>query len=206
MCHVDFLGRAMHKKADSIKIIRATFRPFSSENALPERLVPDLLTRFSSAAGYTLYPDVLPFFKFLRQMKAVSREESAWSRAIIGVITNSDDRVPLILSNFGLQVGSGRYGSDRQASLEAEDDINFVMLSYDVGFEKPDPEIFDFTKEMVPGHGRFIHIGDDLQKDYYAAKRAGWDGYLLDRELKISHENVGSVNRITNLQELTSLI
>ena len=168
--------------------------------------MPDLLARFSSAAGYRLYPDVLPFFKSLRQIKAASHGDSAWSKPIIGVITNSDDRVPSILSSFGLQVGLWRHGNDPQAFLNAGDDINLVILSYDVGFEKPDRAIFDTTKQMVPGQGRFVHIGDDLQKDYYAAKKAGWDGVLLDRELKYSQEDVGRILRITDLQELITHI
>lgn len=153
-----------------------------------------------------MYSDVLPFFKSLRQIKAASHGDSAWSKPVIGVITNSDDRVPTILSNFGLQVGLWRYGNDSQASFDAEDDINFVMLSYDVGFEKPDSKMFDTTKQMVPGQRRFLHVGDDLQKDYYAAKRAGWEGFLLDRALKSDQENVRPIPRIRDLQELITRI
>ncbi|CAD6570683.1 MAG: hypothetical protein ASARMPREDX12_003811 [Alectoria sarmentosa] len=187
-------------------IIDATFLPFSSEKDLPENLVPDLLARFSSAAGYTLYPDVLPFFKSLRQIKASSNGESAWSKPIVGIITNSDDRVPSILSNFGLQVGLRRYGYEFQASVKAEDDIDFVTMSYDVGFQKPGSEIFDAAKQMVPGQDRFLHVGDDLQKDYYAARRAGWEGFLLDREAKQNQEIVGPLPCLRNLQELISYI
>ena len=153
-----------------------------------------------------LYPDVLPFFKLLRQMKAASNGDSAWSKPIIGVITNSDNRVPSILSDFGLKVGSRRHGNDIQASFGAEDDINFVMLSYDVGFEKPDSEIFDAAKQMVSGQERFLHVGDDLKKDYVAAKRAGWEGILLDREVKQKQEIVKGLPCIGDLQELISHI
>lgn len=114
--------------------------------------------------------------------------------------------MPSILSSFGLQVGLWRHGNGSQASFKAEDDINFLILSYDVGFEKPDSRIFDATKQLIPGQERFLHIGDDLQKDYYAAKRAGWEGLLLDREAKTIQENVEAVPRITDLQELTSHI
>lgn len=113
--------------------------------------------------------------------------------------------MPSILSSFGLQVGLWRHGNVHHASVKAEDDINFVMLSYDVGSEKPDSKIFDSTKQMVPGQERFLHVGDDLQKDYYAAKRAGWEGFLMDREAK-SQGKVGALPRITNLQELISHI
>lgn len=153
-----------------------------------------------------LYPDVMPLFKSLRQIKTASNGDSAWSKPIVGIITNSDNRVPSILSNFGLKVGLRRHGNDSQASVKAEDDINFVMLSYDVGFEKPDSKIFDAAKQLVPGQERFLHIGDDLQKDYYAAKRAGWEGLLLDRDVKRKQESVGALTCIRNLQELISHI
>ena len=139
-------------------------------------------------------------------MRAVSNGDSAWSKPIVGVISNSDDRVPSILSSFGLQVGLCRHGNDAQASFKAEDDVNFVMLSYDVGFEKPRSEIFDATKQMVLFQGRYLHIGDDLQKDYYAAKRAGWEGLLLDRGVKTSQKQVEPIPRITDLQELIPYI
>lgn len=95
-----------------------------------------------------------------------------------------------------------------QASFKAEDDINFVMTSYDVGSEKPDSDMFDATIQMLPGQERFLHVGDDVQKDYYAAKRAGWEGFLLDRETPNSwqEEDVGLIPRITDLQELIARI
>ncbi len=114
--------------------------------------------------------------------------------------------MPSILSSFGLQVGLQRHKNDSQLSFNAEDDINFLILSYDVGFEKPDSRIFDAAKQMVPGQERYLHVGDDLRKDYYAAKRAGWEGFLLDRGVENSEQNIGSVPRITDLQELTSHI
>ena len=194
------------KRSDNSQIIHATFCPFSSDRRLPDQLVPELLTRFSSAAGYRLYIDVLPFFKSLRQLKAASHVDSAWSEPIIGIITNSDDRVPSILSSLGLQVGFWRHGDNSQVSSNEEDDINFVVMSYDVGSEKPDSKIFSTTKQMVPGRERYLHVGDDLQKDYHAAKRAGWEGILLNREVETKQENSGPITRITSLPELISYI
>ena len=153
-----------------------------------------------------LYIDVLPFFKSLRQLKAASHVDSAWSEPIIGIITNSDDRVPSILSSLGLQVGLWRHGTNSQVCSKEEDDINFVVMSYDVGSEKPDSKIFDTTKQMMPGRERYLHVGDDLQKDYHAAKRAGWDSILLDREVKSRQENSGPITRITSLPELIPYI
>ena len=138
-------------------------------------------------------------------MHAHPHRDPAQSKPIVGVITNSDDRVPSILSSFGLQVGPSRYGENSPASFKAEDDINFVITSYDVGCEKPDPGIFDATKQMLPGQDRFLHVGDDLQKDYCAAESAGWEAILLVREAKNSRQDEFRPKlRIKNLQELIS--
>ena len=115
--------------------------------------------------------------------------------------------MPSILSSLGLQVGLWRFGNDSQISSSADDDINFVLLSYDVGFEKPGSEMFDTTKRLLHRQERFLHVGDDLQKDYYAAKRAGWEALLLDREKNGSwRENVDPIPRITDLQEIIAHI
>ena len=139
-------------------------------------------------------------------MKAASDVDSAWSEPIIGIITNSDDRVPSILSSLGLQVGLWRHGYNSQVSFKEEDDINFVVMSYEVGFEKPDSKIFNTTKQMMPGRERYLHVGDDLQKDYHAAKQAGWEGILLDREAKTKQEDSEPITRITSLSELIPYI
>lgn len=66
--------------------------------------------------------------------------------------------------------------------------LDFVTISYDVGFEKPDIEIFDTAKTIgcrcagaSQGTWRCVHVGDDLVKDYQGAESAGWKGILVDR-------------------------
>ncbi|KAI9678901.1 MAG: hypothetical protein M1829_001886 [Trizodia sp. TS-e1964] len=155
-------------------IIHTSFRPFLPEHTkLPQPLIPTLLTHFSSAAGYRLYPDVLPLFETLRHARQNPNPTWPWEQTIIGVVTNSDGRVPQILSSLGLRVG----GKDA--------DVSFVAGSYDIGFEKPHPEIFAVAKEMADiraGRWEFEHVGDDWDKDVLGARAAGWRGILLDRE------------------------
>lgn len=118
-----------------------------------------------------------------------------WEKTVVGIITNSDDRVPGILESFGLKVGPRRVGTPDQRTAEAvlEDDISFVVLSYDVGAEKPDRSIFDAAitslEETLAGRsdalkvGDFekLYVGDSLEHDYFGAKRAGWNALMLDR-------------------------
>lgn len=139
------------------------------------------------------YPDVLPLFRNLQGMKQIAREHSTAMKISVGVVTNSDDRVPSVLSSLGLRVGSlrheiGPHGADHASNSVQLSDIDFVILSYDVGFEKPSRRIFDAAKDLgrlgdVPSDlWRYVHVGDDLDKDLEGAIQAGWEGLLLDRE------------------------
>jgi REG-2-like HAD superfamily hydrolase len=175
-------------------VISKTFTPFvSSGTQLPDRLVPDLLHRFSSKEGYSLFPDTLPFFQKLRELKiSKNRQEWPWQRTVVGVITNSDDRIPGILESFGLKVGSRRFGiSHTDPAIDESEDINFVVLSYDVGYEKPDKKIFEAAEKLVgdmivdseadlAGFDK-VFVGDEPAKDAVGAIAAGWHGIYVNR-------------------------
>ncbi|GAB1209935.1 hypothetical protein APSETT445_008723 [Aspergillus pseudonomiae] len=173
---------------------------------LPEGLVGYLLDRFASKEGYALYDDVGPFFSRIRAVK----EKGAlgpFDRVLVGVISNSDDRVPAVLKSLGLRVGDCRadegIDSMRLSGFEERDssgmegsgmndsvkDIDLVITSYEAGVEKPSPRIFEVAMRQakalaradVPGDWTCVHVGDDFEKDYRAAVGAGWDGYFLAR-------------------------
>jgi REG-2-like HAD superfamily hydrolase len=177
-------------------VIIKTFTPLIPINTkLPEQLVPDLLHRFSSNEGYAIYPDVMPLFQHLQRLKNCRNEDKwPWQRTVVGVITNSDDRIPGILQSFGLKIGPRRFGSVHKlrASDAEEYDINFVVLSYDVGYEKPDKEIFQAAdqvlKDVLIGSEveatdfDKVFVGDEIEKDAQAASKAGWYGVLVDRQ------------------------
>ncbi|KAL2819322.1 hypothetical protein BDW59DRAFT_121350 [Aspergillus cavernicola] len=135
----------------------------SSEMEVPDALIEDLLERFASARGYKLYEDVGPFFRELR----ACREERR--RVVIGVVSNSDDRISSVLESLGVSIDDARAGETghkllpgfeeqrektiyehRNASpgagsspLQAQKDVDFVLTSYQVGAEKPDRLIWD---------------------------------------------------------------
>lgn len=170
--------------------------------SLPPGLVPELLDRFSSSEGYKIYPDVLPFFQALSKAR---REPSPDGQLIVGILTNSDDRVSQILSSLGLQVGDWRYGSTSSRKARGDDtqDVDLVALSYDIGFSKPNSRIFDATKSMVQEaielEPKCFHAGDNLQEDYRAADDAGWNGILVDREGVFTHQKVTKVTTLLDV-------
>lgn len=188
-------------------VIRRTFHPFLKPSQhVPDNLISELITHYSTGEGYHMYPDVLPFFRMLKNaaMQRAIHPPWKWDKTVVGIITNSDDRVPSILESFGLKVGPRRVGSSAQRSAEAtpEDDISFVVLSYDVGFEKPDRRIFDAATQMLqetlaesgqPAERQSVddyeklYVGDSLDKDYFGAEAAGWHGVFVDRRKKKKH-------------------
>ncbi|KAF2097556.1 haloacid dehalogenase [Rhizodiscina lignyota] len=204
-------------------IISKTFQPFlKPQQTLPSQLIPDLIHRFSSKDGYRIFEDVLPFFTMLRTNKehlrsldqhfpppSIDPELSAqwpWQKTVVGIITNSDDRIPDILSSFGLNIGHRRVGA-RQGEIAKADiaeDVSFVVISYDAGFEKPDPRIFGAAVGMleeclaaeaardgsVASSDGFekLYVGDEVLKDAVGASKAGWDAILLDREGKFHND------------------
>lgn len=169
-----------------------------------------------------MYSDVPPFFKRLRRLKQAAGQDSNVVDLSVGIITNSDDRVFSILSSLGLSTGPLRYGRNMDSvtpgvhivSESGEmSDVDFITLSYDVGFEKPSHQIFDAAKELGRlgwvyedrDKVRYIHVGDDLDKDVHGAQQAAWEGILLDREGTANDS--GLINSIiSNLLDLESHI
>lgn len=192
------------------QIIRKTLEPLAPDG-LTAGIIPDLIRRFSTSAGYELYGDVIPCLEFLQHFR--SRQASFWpyGTVTVGVITNSDSRVVPILNSLSIGVRSStsktgweealwinpketpppkrKPGRPRKKPLvEPKLEIDFVALSYDVGAEKPHHKIFREAERMakecrnLEGPWTRIHLGDDVTKDYYGAKLAGWKAVLVCRD------------------------
>ncbi|EMC93048.1 hypothetical protein BAUCODRAFT_125979 [Baudoinia panamericana UAMH 10762] len=169
-------------------IIYNTFEPLVGPNEkLNTELAPRLLYRFSSEEGYALTPGAMMLLSGLR-----ARPLPSFDRVVVGVITNSDDRIPSILTSLGLRVSSLRFGSDSLVTklpTNEQCDIDFTVMSYDVGYEKPDKRIFDASEEMLrsipvpgaiePNSWSKLYVGDDYEKDIVGARDAGWSAVLV---------------------------
>lgn len=143
-------------------------------------MIEELLHRFSTKEGYAIYPDALNLFIALRIAKRSTPENAdwPWGRTLVTVVSNSDDRIITVLESLGLSIGKGG-------------DIENVVLSYDVGAEKPDARMFEWAARSAPEDVVKVHVGDDVEKDAVAAMQArdGWYGVLLDRERKYEEWN-----------------
>lgn len=180
----------------TFQIITNTFKPLIPEDqSVPQAMVTKLLHRFWCDEGYTLFPDVPPLIRKLREAHH-AREEDTCTRVVIGVITNSDDRVPDVLSSLGMKVSALRYGNHTAFAAASRDyqeyDVDFSVMSYDVGHEKPDQRIFQAAEEVLSvalddgkhdaGDWRKVYVGDEFDKDVVGALSAGWKAVLIDRE------------------------
>lgn len=177
------------------QIIHNTFSPYIKPGQqIPSELAPKLIHRFNSNEGYTLYEDVLPLLRKLRGHPITTSNDE---RVVVGVITNSDDRTSDILTSLDVRVNGLRYGGEI-AKRDEDCDIDFTVLSYDVGAEKPDKRIFEAAEEMVPAvlqsraddggieagseSWEKVYVGDEYAKDVVGALDAGWNAVLVDRE------------------------
>ncbi|KAL4926869.1 uncharacterized protein BDV17DRAFT_293213 [Aspergillus undulatus] len=156
-------------------VIRGTFARALDESGsatkeVPDALVQDLLTRFSSDRGYRLFKDVKPFFHKLRDRHRLH----APRKVIVGVVSNSDDRISSVLEALRISVGDPRAGEEktrqgndlpgfeedrekrprphrkmtraqRLQKRKEKKDIDFILTSYQAGVEKPDPLIWDIA-------------------------------------------------------------
>lgn len=85
----------------------------------------------------------------------------------MGIISNFDPRLTTTLTNIKLR----HY-------------FNFILTSYEAGFEKPDEKIFlqamnsSKLKQLKPGE--CLHVGDQISLDYNGAKNSGWNAILIN--------------------------
>lgn len=142
------------------------------EVELPPGMAEALLDRFAGDKGYALFEDVLPFFARMRELR--SSPTRHFDRILLGVVSNSDDRVPAVLKALGLRVGDMRADQDLSSmelpgfeqrcgssvnesrpSAQPLVDLDLVITSYEAGKGKPHRLIFDVAKRqarLLPGN------------------------------------------------------
>ena len=102
-----------------------------------------------------LYEDVLPMLEWLRRSGFRMGIISNWQRG---------------LSHFCRELGILDY-------------FDFVVVSAEVGFEKPDIEMFEIASErMGLAPGEILHVGDNPLQDVAAATACGFQALHLVRE------------------------
>ncbi|GBC81640.1 Phosphoglycolate phosphatase, chromosomal [bacterium HR10] len=129
-----------------------------------ERVAQHLWEEYRSGRWLRLFPDTI---------EALERFRTAGCR--LGVLSNWDDTLELFLAQLGIR---GYF--------------ECVVSSYQVGVEKPDPEIFAYALRLVGVEAaRAWHVGDDVVFDYLGALAAGVRPVLVDYAGKLADSAAG---------------
>ncbi|XP_055805815.1 uncharacterized protein LOC129874542 [Solanum dulcamara] len=123
-----------------------------------EKIFRRIYATFGSSAPYSLFPDAIPFLRWLRE-----------SGITVGLVSNAEYRYQdVILPALGLNQGS---------------EWDFGVFSGLEGVEKPDPRIYEIALKKAGNVApeEVLHIGDSLRKDYVPARSVGMHALLLDR-------------------------
>jgi putative hydrolase of the HAD superfamily len=142
---------------------------------LPENfddLFSDLWTEFAKGSRWKLNPDARATFDLL-EARGIS----------CSLLTNWDQRVRRVIRDHNLE--------SRFAQL---------FISSEVGFEKPDRQLFDFVAtKMELSPNEILHVGDHLNQDYLGACNAGWNALLLTRK-RTHNSDSRTIARLLDIQ------
>ncbi len=140
----------------------------------PARLAPlsrELFARFSDPATFALHAGALELCDALRARGLA-----------LGIVSNWSPRLPRLLEHLGLAARA-----------------DFVLCSALERAEKPDEEIFRRALARAGVRAdEALHAGDDLEKDFRGARRAGLRAVLVDHSARAA----GETPRVHSLPEL----
>lgn len=147
------------------QLIHRTFRKsgFTEDKLSKQNL--DLIAKhifeyYSTAVPYQLVDNAEEVIKKLRKN---------YTQLKLGIISNSDYRLRSILNQTGI-----------------DHLFNFVLISHQTKIQKPDSAIFELALKLaeVDNGSHAVHIGDEIIKDYWAAKNSHWNALLFVPDLE----------------------
>lgn len=113
----------------------------------------ELYLEFARPGIWDLYPEVLEVLDLLAP------------RYQLAVLSNFDSRLRTVLAHLGIL-----------------DRFSTVVISSEVGADKPDPQIFSRAATLARvAPNEALLAGDDLDHDIDGARRAGWHAFHVDR-------------------------
>lgn len=102
---------------------------------------------------------------------------------VLGVVSNSNGHVARFLEHAGLR-----------------EYLDFVVDSAIVGFEKPDPRIFEVALSLAGvAPAEAVHVGDVYEIDVVGARRAGITPVLFDADDVLPHADCARIRSIGEL-------
>lgn len=120
---------------------------------VPEPLFEELYAFFARAEAWTLYEDVMPVLKALKDSHRFC------------VLSNFDGRLRSILAGHGLDGW-----------------FDHIILSSETGVSKPHPRMFATALRLMDAAAETSwHAGDDIRCDVEGAHACGWRAYAVRR-------------------------
>jgi HAD superfamily hydrolase (TIGR01509 family) len=128
------------------------------------------------AVQFHLYPETRPILQELHRRGY-----------LVGAVSNWSSELPNILKD-----------------LRLIDCLDSLVVSDQIGYHKPQPEIFRYALDSlgVPAIST-VHIGDDLQADVEGARQVGIKPIWLDRNAR---DDITRSHRIQSLDELFNIL
>ncbi len=139
-------------------------------------IAKEIALEFRKTRNVALYPDVVPTLKALR------------ARGYrLGIVSNGPPFVEKVIKHTGLN------------KL-----VDFYVVSYKVGFEKPHPSVFwRALRSAAVNPFEALHVGDDYECDVEGARKVGMTPILLDRW---GRHSCTDCIRIEKLDELLTML
>lgn len=138
-----------------------------------ETFFDELYQRFAEPPAWKIYDDVLPCLDAIASLGID-----------LAVVSNWDDRLEPLLGKLGLRK---RFAA--------------VVVSFEVGFTKPSPVIFEHAaRKLGLPHEHILHVGDHRAEDYEGALAAGFAARLIARGEK--SDAIGAINSLLELEDL----
>jgi putative hydrolase of the HAD superfamily len=151
----------------------------ASNLAIPDspRIVEQLCERWLLEANFRAYDDALPTLNALK---------SAGFKLIVISNVSSSKNLKTYLKKAGIP-----------------NHFEAIIASGDIGYEKPNPEIFRTASKIlnIPA-SQILHVGDKYEEDYIGAHNAGLKASLLDRKGLYKDKQCPKIKTLTELISL----
>ncbi|KAH7642754.1 haloacid dehalogenase-like hydrolase domain-containing protein 3 [Dermatophagoides farinae] len=154
----------------------------TSDRQKLEQASQQLYKYFSRGNLWHLNPDARELLSELRKQKP---------EITLAVASNFDERLETILRD-----------------LDIRHFFNFMFVSRQCGLAKPDPEFFQhILKTVEVGPNEYLHIGDDVENDYFPVKKIRANALIMDPTMEASEiTGVDPNDVVPNLKYFQKLI
>jgi len=167
-------GNFDHSRRAWLELVKQSFSG-SLDQAAVQKLFDDIYERFAAPVAWQIFDDVQPTLEVLR------------GRGLkLAVISNWDQRLRPLLARLGLS-----------------EFFEPIIVSVEVGFAKPSPQIFERAVSLLGMPARaIIHVGDSFAEDITGAISAGLHAVLIDRTA--TRHQASSIRTLTDLCDLSA--